>query len=101
MGSSHTKAFLLLQAHFEHAPLPMADYVNDTKSVLDQAPRVINAMVDIASDGGFLQAALASMQLSQMVVQGCSDRSSSLAQIPSLDDDGIRALAGKDVTSLR
>jgi hypothetical protein len=36
MGSSHTKAFLLLQAHFERAALPIADYINDTKSVLDQ-----------------------------------------------------------------
>ena len=28
------------------------DYINDTKSVLDQAPRVINALLDLAVDRG-------------------------------------------------
>jgi activating signal cointegrator complex subunit 3 len=66
MGSSHTKAFLLLQAHMERAPLPIADYANDTKSVLDQAPRILNAMVDIAADLGLLHAALSTMHVSQV-----------------------------------
>ena len=47
MDSPHTKAFLLLQAHFRRLPLPIADYINDTNSVLDQAPRILNAMVNI------------------------------------------------------
>ena len=41
MDSSHTKAHLLLQAHFSRQQLPMADYVTDTKSVLDQTIRVL------------------------------------------------------------
>ena len=39
--SPHTKTHLLLQAHFSHAPLPIADYATDTKSVLDQALRIL------------------------------------------------------------
>lgn len=39
--SPHTKTFLLMQAHFSHLPLPNTDYLTDTKSVLDQAIRVI------------------------------------------------------------
>lgn len=39
--SPHTKTLLLMQAHFSHLPLPNADYLTDTKSVLDQAIRVI------------------------------------------------------------
>ena len=39
---AHCKAFLLLQAHFARVPLPISDYHNDTKSVLDQALRVLN-----------------------------------------------------------
>ncbi len=39
--SPHTKAHLLLQAHFERAELPIADYGTDTKSVLDQALRIL------------------------------------------------------------
>ena len=41
--SPHTKTHLLLQAHFSHAPLPIADYATDTKSVLDQALRILQA----------------------------------------------------------
>jgi len=37
----HTKTHLLLQAHFERAELPIADYATDTKSVLDQALRIL------------------------------------------------------------
>ena len=40
-GSPHTKTHLLLQAHFSSALLPIADYVTDTKSVLDQALRIL------------------------------------------------------------
>ena len=39
--SPHTKTHLLLQAHFSSTPLPIADYVTDTKSVLDQALRIL------------------------------------------------------------
>ena len=39
--SPHTKAHLLLQAHFEHVKLPISDYVTDTKSVLDQCVRIL------------------------------------------------------------
>lgn len=39
--SPHTKTQLLLQAHFSRAELPVADYVTDTKSVLDQALRIL------------------------------------------------------------
>ncbi len=41
MDSPHTKAHLLLQSHFCRNPLPMADYLTDTKSVLDQAIRIM------------------------------------------------------------
>ena len=39
--SPHTKAFLLFQAHFSQAVLPIADYLTDTKSVLDQSLRIL------------------------------------------------------------
>ena len=39
--AAHTKTHLLLQAHFSQLPLPSTDYNTDTKSVLDQAIRVL------------------------------------------------------------
>lgn len=35
MESPHVKSNLLLQAHFERSPLPITDFITDTKSVLD------------------------------------------------------------------
>jgi activating signal cointegrator complex subunit 3 len=47
-----------VQAHFERAELPISDYVTDTKSVLDQAVRILQAMVDVAADRGWLSTTL-------------------------------------------
>ena len=35
LESPHVKSNLLLLAHFERCPLPITDYITDTKSVLD------------------------------------------------------------------
>ena len=45
----HTKAFLLIQAYLEGVRLPISDYVNDTKSVVENIPRLLAAMEYIAS----------------------------------------------------
>ena len=67
--SSHTKAHLLFQAHFSRLSLPCADYVTDTKSVLDQSIRILQAMMDVAAEGGWLATTLRIQQLLQMVIQ--------------------------------
>lgn len=43
--SSHTKTFLLIQAHLSHLPLPSSDYLTDTKSVMDQSIRVLQVNI--------------------------------------------------------
>jgi activating signal cointegrator complex subunit 3 len=75
MEDSHTKTYLLLQAHFFRVPLPISDYLTDLKSVLDQAPRVLNGMIDVAADSGFLELTLRLMRLSQMIFQVLSPSS--------------------------
>lgn len=82
MDDPHVKAFLLLQAHMARLPLPIADYINDTRSVLDQAARVLNAMVDMAADGGHLIPALRLMVLNQALVQARMPDAPSLDQLP-------------------
>ena len=52
MDSPHLKANLLLQAHFDRCPLPITDFITDTKSVLDQSIRVLQGMIDIATHKG-------------------------------------------------
>ena len=104
LDSPHVKANLLLQSHFARAALPMSDYVTDTKSVLDQALRVLQAMVDVAADGGWMFTALGAMHLTQMVSQGRfvgPDAGSELADLPHVGA-GVEAALGKHgVRSLR
>ena len=43
-----SRCFLLIQAYLENARLPIADYVNDTKTVMDSVPRILSAMLFVA-----------------------------------------------------
>ncbi|CRL02261.1 CLUMA_CG015304, isoform A [Clunio marinus] len=65
----HTKTFLLMQAHFSHLPLPNTDFGTDTKSVLDQSIRVLQAMIDITAENGWLATTLRIQLLMQSVMQ--------------------------------
>lgn len=45
----HTKSFLMVQAYLEHAKLPISDYVNDTKSVIENMPRLLSAFAYVGA----------------------------------------------------
>jgi activating signal cointegrator complex subunit 3 len=92
MESPHTKAHLLLQAHFSRLKLPIADYKTDTKSVLDQCVRVLQAMVDVAANAGYLDSAINCVHMIQMVIQGRWHSDSSLLTLPGLTVAHIDAL---------
>jgi activating signal cointegrator complex subunit 3 len=83
--SSHTKAHLLFQSHFSRLSLPCADYVTDTKSVLDQAIRILQAMMDVAAEGGWLATTLRVQQLLQMVVQAMWIDDPAILMLPHFD----------------
>ncbi|KAL2267588.1 hypothetical protein VTJ83DRAFT_4865 [Remersonia thermophila] len=67
MWDPHVKAFLLLQAHMSHIPLPITDYVGDQTSVLDQAIRIIQASIDVMAELGHLSSMLQFVRLLQAV----------------------------------
>lgn len=67
--SPHTKTFLLLQCYLSRLPLPSVDYVTDTKSVLDQTLRILQAMLDISASAGWLATTLRVQLLMQMITQ--------------------------------
>lgn len=58
-----------IQAHFSQLELPISDYVTDLKSVLDQSIRIIQAMIDICANSGWLSSSITCMHLLQMVMQ--------------------------------
>ena len=85
-ASPHVKALLLLQARLARAPVPITDYVNDTKSVLDQSLRVINSLIDVAADLGKLNAAISAMHLTQCLVQARLPHQSVITQLPHIEE---------------
>ncbi|KAG0485407.1 hypothetical protein HPP92_009486 [Vanilla planifolia] len=56
-------------AHFSRMDMPISDYVTDLKSVLDQSLRIIQAMIDISANSGWLSSTMNCMHLLQMVMQ--------------------------------
>ncbi|XP_013879087.1 activating signal cointegrator 1 complex subunit 3 [Austrofundulus limnaeus] len=83
--SAHTKTHLLLQAHFSHAQLPCSDYNTDTKTVLDNAIRICQAMLDVAASEGWLVTAISICNLVQMIVQGRWFHDSTLLTLPHVE----------------
>ena len=84
LESPHIKAHLLLQAHFSQAALPISDYITDTKTVLDNSIRTIQAMVDISANNGLLFSTIKCMQLLQMICQGRWVHDNTLLQLPNI-----------------
>lgn len=79
----HVKTFLLFQAYMSRIDLPITDYIQDTNTVLDQALRIVQAMIDVAAELGKLQAVEMFILLLQCIKQGCW-----------FDDDMVTALPG-------
>lgn len=102
LDDPHVKANLLFQAHFSRVEMPISDYVTDLKSVLDQSIRIIQAMIDISANSGWLSSTMNCMHLLQMVMQGLwygSD--SSLWMLPSMTDDALSHLNKHGIFSMQ
>lgn len=69
-----------LQAHFGRMPLA-GDLALDQRVVVRDAVRLLQAAVDVIATSGWLQPALAAMEMSQMVAQGMSEKDSVLMQV--------------------
>ncbi|CAN6668065.1 RQC trigger complex helicase Slh1p [Trichomonascus vanleenenianus] len=80
----HSKAFLLLQAHMARQELPIADYVQDTISVLDQSLRILQAMADAMAEVGFLSTVLQVIKVMQCIKQACWDDVDPVSVLPGL-----------------
>lgn len=105
LDDPHVKTNLLLQAHFTRLELPISDYITDTKSVLDQSIRILQAMVDVSANSGWLQTSLNTMHLLQMVMQvgttkGLWDDVSPLLMLPHVDEVVMKTLAQRGITTL-
>lgn len=82
----HTKAHALLQAHFSRRTLS-GDMALDKRNVVLASLRLLGAMVDVIASSGWLNPALAAMEMCQMVVQGMWAKESPLLQLPHVTEE--------------
>ena len=96
--SPHAKAQLLVHAKLRDGALPVADYATDQRSVLEQAPRVLAALIDVAADAGCARACLALLELSQALRSACSVTRDPLCQLGLSDAAAQRVRASQGVS---
>lgn len=87
--SSHTKSFILLQAHFSRTELPCSDYYTDLKSVMDQCIRVLQAMIDIVAMKGLSFICLRLVIIMQMIMQGRWYDDESVLILPNIEKEDL------------
>ncbi|KAF4522149.1 hypothetical protein B566_EDAN012611 [Ephemera danica] len=100
MDSPHTKAFLLFQAHISRQELPSSDYYTDLKSVLDQAIRIIQAMVDVCAEYALLATTLRALLLLQGIVQAAWPNQTSLCTLPYVEPPLAQKLSNRVASTL-
>uniref|UniRef100_T1IVJ2 U5 small nuclear ribonucleoprotein 200 kDa helicase n=1 Tax=Strigamia maritima TaxID=126957 RepID=T1IVJ2_STRMM len=101
LDSPHTKANLLFQAHFSRLTLPSSDYVTDLKSVMDQAIRILQAMLDVAADHGWLATAIGVANMIQMVLQARWVDENSILTLPHLEPHHLHCFKKKIISRRR
>jgi activating signal cointegrator complex subunit 3 len=96
----HFKVNVMFQAHFRKLPLPVSDYVLDTKSALDQSIRIIQAMIDVATEKGWLKPVLNCVLLLQMLSQGMWHTQPPVTCLPHVNYKTAKRLSKADMDSL-
>lgn len=84
MGYSFVKVFLLVQARMRRLEMPIMDYIQDTISVLDQAIRILQALIDTCAERGYYRAVMTVITLLRCMKQGCEPQDNMLRVLPGL-----------------
>ena len=100
MWDPHVKAFLLLQAHLSRIDLPIADYVGDQTSVLDQAIRIIQASIDVVTESGYLSTTLEFIKLLQCIKSARWPTDPPLSILPSVGEETKMPTTLKELSEL-
>ena len=100
MDSPNTKTSLLLQSHFSRLVLPCTDYLTDTKTVMDNAPRVLQAMIDVCAESGWLASTLRVVSILQMCVQARWDTDPDLLTLPHVQHPSLYCFYNIGIHSL-
>jgi len=99
LSDPHIKANLLMQAHMSRLELPPEIQI-DVQNILPVAIRLISACVDVLASNGWLNPALAAMELSQNLTQAVWNKDSYLRQIPHFTHELITKARGANIDSV-
>lgn len=91
MVDPHVKAFLLLQARMVRVGLPVEDYIQDTVAVLDQAIRILQAIIDTSAQKGYLETVVMCIRILRAVKQGCRVDDNMICLLPGLHNRQVHA----------
>ena len=90
------RCFLLLQAFLERAGLPISDYVNDTKSVIENVPRLLAAMQYISeqecSTAGSFEMICQFYRTRQLLETRTKVSDDPMVQLPGINQDFAQRL---------
>ncbi|ORX42129.1 Sec63-domain-containing protein [Piromyces finnis] len=82
-GDPHAKVFILLEAYLSRIKdFPCTDFETDIKAILDNAIRILQAMLEVVATQGFLQTSFGVMNIIQCLKQGLWLTDSTLAMLP-------------------
>jgi hypothetical protein len=99
----HTKCFLLMQAYLERARLPISDYINDTKSVVENVPRLLAAMSFLAYEDrdtmGSFELVTQLSRVRQLFEARAKVDDDPLLQLPGMTPDLVRRLQDNNSSS--
>jgi len=96
----HVKANILFQCHMSRLALPMSDFVTDTRSLLDQAMRILQAMIDISAENGWLKTTLNVMYVTQLIAQGCWENKNPMLLLPKMPEKIVQVCKKRKIGSL-
>lgn len=102
MVDPHVKAFVLVQARMRRLDMPVEDYIQDTITVLDQAIRILQALIDTAAQADLYDVIDSSIKVLRSIKQGVEPESSMLSILPGVklqEDDKSPLLKNVDTST--
>lgn len=94
--AQYVKASLLLHGHLYARQLELAltpAHQADLQGIIKVAPRLIDAMIDVAASRRWMQTVISIIEFSQQITQGLSYRDSCLLQLPHFTDKEVKHCA--------
>lgn len=79
------KAEILIQSHLSRLVLPVSDYITDTRTVLDNSMRILQAIIDIAAENCWWKTCYSVMRTIQSIVQARWQDDNTLMQLPHIN----------------